>query len=152
MKMFPIMDGPSVPWEAMAPHEGQANLNHYQTLARLAERGGLACGEAWMVVNGRGYKGTPQTPEWWAEMKLKWIAYAERINLHFDELEKLRAERDALKADMGPLRDIAIELAEQMDWLGTGSDSDFAELQKQGCLERIRRAAARSAAERQEGR
>lgn len=35
----------SVPWELVAPHEARARRNHNQTLARLAERGGLAPSE-----------------------------------------------------------------------------------------------------------
>jgi hypothetical protein len=31
----------TVPWSLLAPHEAQARKNHDQSLARLAERGGL---------------------------------------------------------------------------------------------------------------
>ncbi len=51
-KTFPIMvpyirgryiDCPhAVPWDIIAPHERQAQLNHGQSLERLAERGGLS--------------------------------------------------------------------------------------------------------------
>lgn len=50
-RMFPIMNGPSVPWSVMAPHEKQAIKNHGQTLQRLSERGGLGAEEAWFIVN-----------------------------------------------------------------------------------------------------
>jgi hypothetical protein len=32
----------SVPWDLVAPHEARAWKNHWQTLERLAERGGLS--------------------------------------------------------------------------------------------------------------
>lgn len=45
--MFPIQDGPDIPWRVIAPHEKAAQRNHGgQTLQRLAERGGLGVGEA----------------------------------------------------------------------------------------------------------
>lgn len=62
MNEFPILSdssgkrGPcpsSIPWEAIAPYEGQAKINHDQSLQRLAERGGLSAGEALMVMTGR---------------------------------------------------------------------------------------------------
>lgn len=63
MKQFPIMityegtPGPcpsSIPWEAIAPYDGQAKQNHGgQSLERLAERGGLSPAEAFMVMHGR---------------------------------------------------------------------------------------------------
>lgn len=45
-RMFPIQDGPDIPWSAISPFEKQALKNHRQTLTRLAERGGLGVGEA----------------------------------------------------------------------------------------------------------
>lgn len=55
---FPILregaDGRrSVPWAWVAPHEAQARRNHGQTLAQLAERGGLAANELHAIVHGR---------------------------------------------------------------------------------------------------
>lgn len=87
-KMFPIMRGPAVPWDVMAPHEHQAQRNHSQTLQRLAERGGLGTGEAWCVVNGLDLDFFDKAK--WAEYEKKWCLFAERINLHFDELDRLR--------------------------------------------------------------
>jgi hypothetical protein len=48
-KRFPIMGGPSLPWEMIAPYERQAKRNYDQSLKRLAERGGLSCAEAMAV-------------------------------------------------------------------------------------------------------
>lgn len=63
MKQFPILidfrgtPGPcpsSIPWEAIAPYDAQAQINHGgQSLERLAERGGLSAAEAFLVMHGR---------------------------------------------------------------------------------------------------
>jgi hypothetical protein len=78
-KRFPIQDGPSIPWEYMAPHESQAQKNHGQTIARLAERGGLGAAEAELIVTAQPL--SPKTGEWdWAELKRRWVERAERVN------------------------------------------------------------------------
>ena len=46
----------SVPWEFVAPHDSQAQRNHSQTLARLAERGGLSLCELLAVLTDRDYE------------------------------------------------------------------------------------------------
>lgn len=47
----------SVPWAMLAPHESQAVKNHGgQSLARLAERGGLSPREMLNVLEGRNWK------------------------------------------------------------------------------------------------
>lgn len=51
--MFPILHDQiikAIPWAAIAPHERQAQQNHYQSLKRLAERGGLSVVEATAVM------------------------------------------------------------------------------------------------------
>lgn len=45
----------ALPWPMMMPHEKQAQRNHSQSLARLAERGGLSACEACAVLDDRGY-------------------------------------------------------------------------------------------------
>jgi hypothetical protein len=45
----------SIPWSLIAPHERQAERNHYQTLKRLAERGGLSPSEACAVLEDRAW-------------------------------------------------------------------------------------------------
>lgn len=47
----------SVPWSFVEKHEAQALRNHYQTLKRLNERGGLSPVELWHVVQGRDWSG-----------------------------------------------------------------------------------------------
>lgn len=79
MKQYPIQDGPTVPWSYMAPHESQAQKNHSQTLARLAERGGLGAAEAELIVTAQPLY--PKSGEWdWAELKRRWVERAERVN------------------------------------------------------------------------
>lgn len=53
---FPILNDPvirAIPWEAIHPHEAQAQKNHYQSLKRLAQRGGLSVVEATVVILDR---------------------------------------------------------------------------------------------------
>jgi len=53
---FPILDeAATVPWDFVRPHEGQARRNHYQTLDRLAARGGLSWLELYAVVTDRDF-------------------------------------------------------------------------------------------------
>lgn len=67
MKLFPIMVGREfqkvwgeklyILWDSIAPHDAQAQRNHGgQTLARLAERGGLDATEAIAVMNDRDWQ------------------------------------------------------------------------------------------------
>jgi hypothetical protein len=68
---FPIMAGnciARVPWAFIAPHEGQAQRNHSQTLDRLAQRGGLDPDEALRVISRRKLFDGPPDPQ--AEAKL----------------------------------------------------------------------------------
>jgi hypothetical protein len=43
----------AVPWDSLSPHLTQALRNHGQTLARLAERGGLSACEALAIIEDR---------------------------------------------------------------------------------------------------
>lgn len=47
----------SIPLALIALHERQAGRNHYQTLKRLAERGGLSASEAVAVLEDRDWHG-----------------------------------------------------------------------------------------------
>ena len=58
--MFPIQDGPAIPWSLIAPHEAQARRNHNQTLKRLAERLGLSPCEAVAVLEDREWRPMPK--------------------------------------------------------------------------------------------
>lgn len=46
----------SIPWEVIAPHEAQAQSNHYQSLRRLNERGGLSWCEMAAVLEDRPWR------------------------------------------------------------------------------------------------
>lgn len=46
----------SVPWAMVAPHEKQAKENHSQSLAQLADRGGLAPGELLCVLDSKSLR------------------------------------------------------------------------------------------------
>lgn len=90
-KWFPIQDGPMVPWVYMAPHEAQAQKNHSQSLARLAERGGLGCGEAELIVTARTLYPARGEPGYaWGDLKRQWIERAEKVNAaHTAQAEEL---------------------------------------------------------------
>lgn len=50
-----------IPWEMIRPHEMQARINHGgQSLARLAERGGLGTCEALAVLDDRRWERMPK--------------------------------------------------------------------------------------------
>ena len=85
-RRYPIQDGPSVPWEFMAPHEAQARKNHGQTLEGLAERGGLGCAEAWVIIHGLKHMDILHE-----EHKRKWIELTERVNREWST-KQARAE------------------------------------------------------------
>lgn len=53
-RMFPVQDGPDIPWSVIAPFEKQCRKQHYQTLERLAERGGLSVSEVLSILEGEG--------------------------------------------------------------------------------------------------
>lgn len=75
MKTFPIQDGPSVPWDYMAPHDKQCRKNHCgQSLEDIASRGGLGAAEAENVVTGCNVRTN------WDHLKAAWFRRAERVN------------------------------------------------------------------------
>lgn len=87
-----------MPWEVMAPHEAQSQKNHGQSLSRIAERGGFGAGEAWLIVNDLPL--FTKTGEWdWKDLKVKWHEFAQKINLHYDELEKIKARITELELE-----------------------------------------------------
>lgn len=51
----------SIPWGVIDGHERQAQSNHYQTLERLAERGGLAPAEAVAIIEDRKFHNMDNT-------------------------------------------------------------------------------------------
>jgi hypothetical protein len=53
-RMFPIQNGPDIPWSIIAPFEKQAQRQHDQTLEQLALRGGLSVCEVISILEGDG--------------------------------------------------------------------------------------------------
>lgn len=94
MKMFPVLWGYRVkdaiaemqaagsvyfpvciPWDMLTPHAAQAQTNHSQTLARLAERGGLSVSEAIAVLQDRRHRSMPlvESNETLCRLIARWI-------------------------------------------------------------------------------
>ncbi len=46
----------TIPWSAIEPHRKQAERNHYQTLERLNERGGLSWAELYMALTDQAWR------------------------------------------------------------------------------------------------
>jgi hypothetical protein len=61
-RRFPILHGPSIPWAIIAACEHQAQINHGQTIERLADRGGLDPSEAVAVLTGKRWSRDLVTP------------------------------------------------------------------------------------------
>lgn len=105
-KMFPILRGQPIPWEVIEPFDYQAQSNHCgQTLKRLAERGGLGPCEAVAVLEERPWKKMDQEA---AKRRLREIVEAHAnspLQVALRERDRLREERDALKADRKELLD-----------------------------------------------
>lgn len=98
-KTFPIMavggcHAFDLPWTLIAPHEAQAVANHGQTLARLAERGGLSATEAYAVMNGLSLRESLRRKND-AAYAWEWL----RSRAEDAEISKLRAELDAARAE-----------------------------------------------------
>lgn len=59
MDGMPYLDHPQMtplPWRILRPHARQAELNHGQTLERLAARGGLSVSEMLAVLEDRPWE------------------------------------------------------------------------------------------------
>lgn len=48
-----------IPWAMIAQHERQAQRNHFQSLQRLHDRGGLVWSEALAVIEDRAWSNVP---------------------------------------------------------------------------------------------
>ena len=112
-RRFPIQVGrygqgkTSVLWSDLAPYEGQFQVNHSQTMERLAERGGLSLAEVWAVVNGlslfeRG-DGKRHEREDWEGKGRQWVADCRR------RAEEANSELAKVKADLAASRKEAAE-------------------------------------------
>jgi len=92
-RLFPISDGPSVPWKIMRPFEQQCRINHSQSLETIADRGGFSSAEAWCVVNGIVWRDALKT---WTPDRLKelWCQYASPVAQLQSELAAYRLNFD----------------------------------------------------------
>lgn len=115
MKDFPIMidyrgtPGPcpsAIPWEAISPYQGQAQVNHQQTLERLAERGGLSPLEAFMVMNGRSWRNIE--PKDYAPLGVEACAFLNKVVRDRGELETKLAAALLEIETMKPVFDAAV--------------------------------------------
>lgn len=120
-RMFPIQDGPSIPWSVIAPFEKQAQRQHCgQTLERLAQRGGLGVGEALSVIEGNGEYYT-----YWKTGydKAQLPSYIRRLQAHVDSDLRVRAEKAEAQVATLTERVTALEAERQrFDRLAEGMD------------------------------
>lgn len=87
-KRFPICsgNGASIPYWIVAEHEEQAMKNHGQSVARLAERGGLTWYELYFVLTDAPFTSRIGEPYYWDERK------TEVLRIVTETMQKRRAE------------------------------------------------------------
>lgn len=93
IRRFKLQDGPSVPWEAIEPHDAQCQRNHGgQTLEHIASRGGLSVAEFWYVMNDRKWSYS------WKEEKANenGLFLANQINERYERFAQALANADEL--------------------------------------------------------
>lgn len=133
MRQFPIMIGyegtkgpcPSwIPWDAIAPYEGQARQNHQQSLEELAGRGGLSPVEAFYVMTGRRW----HREQFSDEIRKEACAFLDkvvrdrgelqtRLDAAFLQLDEMRKERDGYQAGYTDAEALRHELELQLSGL-----------------------------------
>lgn len=96
-RQFPIMiplrgtKGPcpqSIPWTAIENCEAQAQVNHRQSIEKLASRGGLSPIEAYFVITGRNWDNFALTDE----LEREAAAFLTKLVRDRDELFVLKEE------------------------------------------------------------
>jgi len=95
LRLYPIQDGPSVPWIVMLAHESQSQKNHSQSVTRIAERGGYGAAEAWCIVNDIGF--FEGEKKWGGHVRMKelWHEFADKTNREYALAQpSAPAERD----------------------------------------------------------
>lgn len=118
-RWFPIMGvkfdrhRPGIPWHLMEACEKQALHNHQQTVARLAERGGLHPAEALAVLEGHPYVAMPFAE---AERRLRQVV-AERMpdDRASKAEERLTHLEEALRTIPEAIRRVSQRVAELPD-------------------------------------
>lgn len=107
---FPIMDGPSVPWAMIEPHERQARENHDQSLSRLAGCGGLSSCEAMAVLNDEKWYGSKWQKMAPAESSVALAAFTKAWEAR-PEIDRLRGELATVLSE----RDAAVSVGTQLE-------------------------------------
>jgi hypothetical protein len=107
---FPIMGGPTIPWVLIAPHERQALLNHDQSLAKLASRGGLSCCEAVAVLEDRKWRAMDRDAARNRLIELRDASLERRLSAQSAELAELRWKYAHLEEEANPLIDANTDL------------------------------------------
>lgn len=129
-RRFPIMIGhdglpgpcPSwIPWSAIAPYEGQAKLNHDQTLERLAQRGGLGPEEAYLVMTGKRLRHDVFTPAFEKEA----CAFLDKLMKDREPLKMMLQSMVKLSENLTAERDAALALNESLEAQVKREHSDY---------------------------
>ena len=106
-QQFPIMidswKRAHLPWELFEPHEAQAQRNHYQSLTRLAERGGLSPAEALAVLEDRKFQDMDDKDAWIGLIQIAEQAAASRARAETLE-EAAQVAEQAADAEHGKLK------------------------------------------------
>lgn len=100
-KQFPILGagGVKIDWQLVFDHGAQARANHYQTVVRLAERGGLSWSELHAVLHNRAWR---EIDENTAIIECR--ALEARYIVSIDAIQSLTVERDAALARVADMR------------------------------------------------
>lgn len=102
-RLYPIQDGPAIPWRLLTPHERQAVENHDQTLKRLAQRGGLGCAEALAILDDEQWHRSRWSKATNGEARAELIRRVES-DVTADR-DRLRTENARLREALGSLVD-----------------------------------------------
>ena len=79
----------SFPWSLIEPYEARAQQYHRQSLERLAEAGGLTCGEIYAVVAGKRENELKEIPDvWFAAWLLDWVRQSAACDQPADRWEQ----------------------------------------------------------------
>jgi hypothetical protein len=114
LRLFPVQDGPAIPWDVIAPFDKQCQRNHGgQTLEDIARRGGLGTTEAIAVLLGVDY-----FDYWDKEGRYKKADHAKHVVQLIEIVEsrsgwKQRAEK--AEAELATLRQQQAETQQERD-------------------------------------
>ena len=121
-KGFSILHEPGMklPWAMVSAHAGQANRNHYQSVERLHERGGLSWCEVLAVLEDRKFTLVADAREKVAVLVDQWQRGPDgentrlREELSLAQVENVRLKEElAEKAEQIRLMDIALTIHER---------------------------------------